>query len=185
MGPRARYDTLIAPATRAIRSRAEQLPLDAVGKGLLATIHQYFAGRWSDFEACAVEIWRMLAPNTGITTVTRASRDYGRDATGTYQLGPVADRIPLDFVLEAKCYGPEKPVGVKETSRLISRIRHRMFGVLVTTSYVHEQAYREVRENQYPIVIISGRDIVDILRRKGYSTSTELEAWLRSAFPAE
>lgn len=178
------YDTLIAPATKVIRSRADQLPPDPVGKQILAAIHQHFTGRWSDFEACAVEIWRMLAPNTGITTVTRASRDYGRDAIGSYELGPAADRIPLDFVLEAKCYGPDSSVGVKETSRLISRIRQRMFGVLVTTSYVHEQAYSEVREDQHPIVIICGRDIVDILRRKGYSTPTEIKAWLASAFPA-
>jgi hypothetical protein len=33
--------------------------------------------------------------------------------------------------------------GVREMSRLISRLRHRQFGVLVTTSYVDNQAYRE------------------------------------------
>jgi Restriction endonuclease len=38
-------------------------------------------------------------------------------------------------------------VGVKELARLISRIKHREFGVLVTTSYVNEQAYREVRDD--------------------------------------
>jgi hypothetical protein len=90
----------------------------------------------------------------------------------------------LDFVLEAKCYGPDNSVGVKETSRLISRVRHRMFGVLVTTSYVHDQAYSEVREDQHPIVIICGRDIVDALRAKGYSTPAAVAAWLNSAFPA-
>jgi len=177
------YRTLIAPATQVIRSRAEQLPADATGHQILSIIHQHFAGRWSDFESCAVELWRMMAPNTGVTAVTRASRDFGRDAIGIYQLGPAADRIPLDFVLEAKCYGPDNSVGVKETSRLISRIRHRMFGVLVTTSYVHDQAYSEVREDQHPIVIICGRDIVDVLRRKGYSTPADVAAWLDSAFP--
>lgn len=177
------YDALIAPATQVIRSRADQLPTDATGQQILATIHQHFAGRWSDFEACAVELWRMMAPNTGITAVTRATRDFGRDAIGIYQLGPPADRIALDFVLEAKCYGLDNSVGVKETSRLISRIRHRMFGVLVTTSYVHDQAYSEVREDQHPIVIICGRDIVDALRRKGYSAPADVAAWLSSGYP--
>jgi hypothetical protein len=32
-------------------------------------------------------------------------------------------------------------VGVKGTSRLISRLRHRQFGVLITTSYLDSQAY--------------------------------------------
>jgi AspBHI-like restriction endonuclease/restriction endonuclease len=178
------FRTLVAPATQSIRSRTEQLPADPVGQQILRVIHQHFAGRWSDFEACAVELWRMMAPNTGITAVTRASRDFGRDAVGIYQLGPAADRIALDFVLEAKCYGPDNSVGVKETSRLISRIRHRMFGVLVTTSYVHDQAYSEVREDQHPIVIICGRDIVDVLRAKGYTTPAAVAAWLDSAFRA-
>ncbi|MEV4638341.1 restriction endonuclease [Actinoplanes sp. NPDC049548] len=177
------YRTLVAPATKVIRSRAEQLPSDAAGQQILNTIHQYFSGRWSDFETCAIELWRMLAPNTGITAVTRPTRDFGRDAIGIYQLGPAADRVSLDFVLEAKCYGPKTSVGVEDTSRLISRIRHRMFGVLVTTSYVHDQAYKEVREDQHPIVIMCGRDIVDVLRSKGYSTPADVAAWLAAAFP--
>jgi hypothetical protein len=48
----------------------------------------------------------------------------------------LADRISLDFALEAKCYAPENGVGVKELSRLISRLRHRQFGILVTTSFL-------------------------------------------------
>ncbi|WP_211275397.1 restriction endonuclease [Actinoplanes rectilineatus] len=177
------YRTLVAPSTKVVRSHAEQMPADATGQQILSTIHQHFVGRWTDFEACAVDLWRMMAPNTGVTAVTRASRDFGRDAIGIYQLGPEADRISLDFVLEAKCYGPDNSVKVKETSRLISRIRNRMFGVLVTTSYVHYQAYSEVREDQHPIVIICGRDIVDILRQKGYTTPEAVAAWLDSAFP--
>jgi hypothetical protein len=58
-----------------------------------------------------------------------------------------------------------------------------MFGVLVTTSYMHDQAYREVPEDQHPIVIICGRDIVDIVRRKGYSTPSDVAARLESAYP--
>jgi len=49
-------------------------------------------------------------------------------------------------------------------SRLISRLRHRQFGVLVTTSYVDSQAYREIKEDQHPIVVIAAADIVVILR---------------------
>lgn len=177
------YDALVAPATQVVRSRADQTPADETGRQMLATIRRHFDGRWTDFEACAVELWRMMAPNTGTTMVTRASRDFGRDAVGIYQLGPAADRIPLDFALEAKCYAPDRPVAVRETSRLISRIRHRMFGVLVTTSFVHDQAYREMREDGHPIVVICGRDIVDVLRAKGYSDPAAVSAWLNSAFP--
>ena len=46
--------------------------------------------------------------------MTRPSVDGGRDAIGTYRMGQLADRIALDFALEAKCYAPENGVGVKE-----------------------------------------------------------------------
>ncbi len=73
-------------------------------------------------------------------------------------------------------------VGVKEVSRLISGIRHRQFGVLMTTSVVHKQAYQEVREDRHPIVFISGRDIADILIGAGYNTREAVTQFLHSEF---
>jgi Restriction endonuclease len=64
------------------------------------------------------------------------------------------DPVYAEFSLEAKCYQPGfdgkvvNTIGVREVSRLISRIRHRQFGVLVTTSVVAPQAYEEVREDR-------------------------------------
>jgi hypothetical protein len=107
------YAPLIAPATQIVRSRAEQLPNDRVGQQILEEIRAHFSDRWTDFETCAVVLWRMLAPATGAAAVTRASRDNGRDAVGIYQLGPVADRVSLDFVLEARCYAASTSVGVR------------------------------------------------------------------------
>jgi hypothetical protein len=75
------------------------------------------------------------------------------------------------------------PVGVKELARLISRIRNRMFGVLVTTSYLHEQAYQEMKADGHPIVVITARDIVEILRAKGYGDVASVTSWLAREFP--
>src|SRR3954454_3511472 len=96
---------------------------------------------------------------------TRRSRDSGRDAYGTYSIGPPGDRIHLDFSLEAKCYRPGRGCGVKDTSRLISRLRHRHFGVFVTTSHVGPQPYQEIREDGHPVVILAGRDIAELLKQ--------------------
>ncbi len=89
----------------------------------------------------------------------------------------------LDFALEAKCYRPGNGVGVQEVSRLISRLRFRQFGVLVTTSFVADQAYREIREDGHPVVILSGADIVAILKTAGLSTEQGLRAWLDRRYP--
>lgn len=102
---------------------------------------------------------------------------------GQLPLGPETDPIYVDFALEAKCYARSTVVGVEHTSRLISRLRHRNFGVFVTLSYFGEQAYEEVRADQHPVALICGRDIVEVLRQRGYGSVPAVQAWLNSEFP--
>ena len=64
-------------------------------------------------------------------------------------------------------------------SRLISRIRYRQFGVMVTTSYVDNQAYKEVIEDGHPILIVTETDIAQTLRRNSI-TSDNIDEWLDS-----
>ena len=125
---------------------------------------------------------------TLIDEITRAAADGGRDAVGRYLLGISDDPVYAEFSLEAKCYRPPLPgqrrnsVGVKEVSRLISRIRHRQFGVLVTTSVIGRQAYEEVRKDGHPIVFLSGKDIADILTANGFNTPVLVKAMLENEF---
>ncbi|MFF7283016.1 restriction endonuclease [Streptomyces griseorubiginosus] len=177
------YTPLLAPSTTAIRSKADQLPDDQEGRTILDAIRSHFHGREHDFEACAVAIWRLIAPRTGACDLTRPSRDGGRDAVGQYILGPAAATITIDFALEAKCYAPTNSVGVREVSRLISRLRHRNFGVLVTTSYFHKQVQDEVQEDGHPIALVCGKDIVDVLRQHGHTTVAAVQHWLKQSFP--
>ncbi|MDN4477311.1 restriction endonuclease [Demequina sp. SYSU T00039] len=177
------YQALTAVPNATHRTRDEQLPSDAVGKQMLAAIKSYFEDEPTEFEHCAAQLWQMMSPAVSGLVVTRASVDGGRDAIGSYGLGPVSDRIELTFSLEAKCYAPDTVVGVKQVSRLISRIKHREFGVFVTTSYVGQQAYKEIREDGHPVVVISGRDIVDLLRERGFGTVDAVRDWLRGEFP--
>jgi hypothetical protein len=177
------YEPLVADRIRRWRKRAEQLPTSGEDRALLAAVVEYFRGDPVAFEACAARLWQMQAPRVGRYDLTRPSRDGGRDAVGFYNLGPLEDSIELDFALEAKCFAPTTPVGVKALSRLISRIRPRQFGVFVTTSYVGDQAYQELRDDEHPIVVLAGRDIVQILREHQLSTKPSVEAWLAREFP--
>ena len=178
------YDVLLAPSTAVIRSAAEQTPNDQLGREILGCIHAHFKERPTDFEKCAVDIWRLIAPATGTVDVTRPSRDGGRDAVGEYVLGPAADPVKIDFALEAKCYAPTTVVGVRDVSRLVSRLRHRNFGVFVTLSHFNTQIYDEVRQDGHPIALVCGRDVVEALRGKGYGDVAAVKAWLEVSFPA-
>lgn len=178
-------ERLVAPRSLKIRTKDEQTPSSIEGKQMIECIRAHFSTRPHDFESCAAELWSMLAPATEEVVMTRPSRDGGRDAIGHYRVGPVDDPIKIDFALEAKCYGPLNSVGVREMSRLISRLRHRNFGVLVTTSWVHKQAYEEIREDRHPVAIVCAADIVQVLRDNGRGSVAAVKAWLESAYPAD
>lgn len=115
-----------------------------------------------------------------IWTLHADTRDGGRDAIGYYRIGDGASAVLVEFALEAKCYSLKNSVGVKEISRLISRLRHRQFGILVTTSFVATQAYKEIREDEHPIVIICARDISKLLMRYGINDLSAIDKWLNS-----
>jgi hypothetical protein len=177
---RGTYRALMAPTTMLHRTSREQLP-DANDRQIVQALIDHFPDA-HDFEQCAAAIWRLHAERVEYT-MTRPSRDGGRDALGQLRVGPESDPVRLDFVLEAKRYDMRNAVGVRELSRLISRIRNRMFGVLVTTSYLHEQAYQELKADGHPIIVIAARDIVEILRSKGYGDVAAVRGWLERDFP--
>ena len=177
------YDALTSTRIE-YRSKAEQIPADTAGHQILDRIRAHFADNPTRFEYFAAHLWQMADGHVGSYEVTRTSVDGGRDAIGEYRIGPSSDPVTVTFALEAKLYDPAGGgVGVTDVSRLISRLGHRQFGVLVTTSYVAKQAYQEIRADQHPVVILSGRDIVDLLREKGYPTAQEVIRWLAEAFP--
>ncbi len=105
-----------------------------------------------------------------------------RDALGYYVIGSGGKAnypLRIDCALEAKCYSENVSVGVRQMSRLISRIRYRQFGVMLTTSFVDKQAYQEVIEDGHPVLIISASDIAYILRSNSI-TSENISEWLVS-----
>ncbi len=162
------------------RSPEQQLPLVGLQADLIEQIRSYCADDPYLFEPLAAEIWRMSCSLPLEMEMTRRYRDGGRDAIGHLMLGPTSDAIRISFALEAKCYATGNRVGVKETSRLVSRLKHREFGVLVTTSALDRQAYEEIRADQHPIVVISGRDIAEILISGGVNSLSAMADWIHS-----
>ena len=164
------------------RKKNEQLPtLGSIEYQMLDTLISYFKDPVA-FEACACKIAQIMDSNIISYEQTQRTRDGGRDAVGKYRVGGISNGIELEFALEAKRYSMDNPVGVKETSRLISRIKHRQFGIFITTSYVGDQAYKEIIEDEHPVVIISGKDIIEILLNAGIGSVEQLSDWLKANF---
>lgn len=174
-----------------VRKKDEQLPQEPSKRKILKLIYNYFYNPKNKkdstrFEPFAIYISTLSDQNITQIDITRPTRDGGRDGVGEYRIMGKSERpLTTFFAVEAKCYNERDSVGVKETSRLISRIRHRQFGVLVTTSFVAKQAYEEIIEDGHPISIISGGDIVEILYKNGYSNYEKVKELLESKFPKD
>ena len=173
---------LAAPRMLQIPSKYEQLQSDNEGILCIDAIRNHYKNFSQGFESCATNLVSKMDPNFIDFSLTRPWRDGGRDALGYYSIstgGKVNAPLIIDCALEAKCYSKVNSVGVKEMSRLISRIRYRQFGIMITTSYVDKQAYNEVVNDGHPIMIVTAADIAGILRKSAIN-SRNIEEWLRA-----
>ena len=172
------YKPLLAPPSLEIRSKVEQLPTTTIDKKIIELVYGNYKDNPFEFERVAVAIAKLLMPRISNCDLTQPWRDGGRDALGTYRVGENQSFIDVEFSLEAKCYHIKNGVGVKELSRLISRLKHRQFGILVTTSYVSDQAYKEIIFDGHPIIVISAIDIAEILKKR-VGNYTNIKEWLK------
>lgn len=180
---------LSSRAEKYIKTKEEQLPIDKLQYKMLLTLQKYFCdldGGYS-FEVFARDLTIYMDSSVVDLNTTRPFKDGGFDAEGRYRIfSKVENVVYVDFYLQAKCYNPETtPVAVKDTARLISRIKDRQFGVMFTTSYVATQAYQEIIEDGHPIVIINGRNIIEyIYDELEIRTVENLETWLKTNYLA-
>jgi hypothetical protein len=180
------YTPLTVKKDSLIRTKDEQLPSKKEHLEMLQYVHDYFINKPTNFEAFAISLTMLADTNIINCDNTRPSKDGGRDGIGEYRImSRLSQSLKTSFAVEAKCYDLNNSVGVKETSRLISRIRHRQFGVFVTTSFVDKQAYKEIIEDEQPIAIISGIDIIEILYQNQITNLDELKSYLNNYFPKD
>lgn len=177
------YKPLLARVEKFVKSKEEQLPETPLKKELLKWLHSYFIekDRGYSFESFAADLTRYMDSAVMDVDVTRPYKDGGFDAEGRYRIfSNVENVIYVDFYLQAKCYDPDSnSICVKDTSRLISRIKNRQFGILFTTSFISKQAYDEVLEDKHPIVFINGRNIIDYIFNELEIRDVEtLKKWL-------
>ena len=178
------FKPLTISVNTCIRTKEQQLPQDGLRKEMLNYIYNYFIDNPTNFETFALGITVLADDNIYGEQQTRPTRDGGRDGIGNYAImKKLKTSLNTTFAVEAKCYESNHSVGVKETSRLISRIRHRQFGVFVTTSFVAPQAYQEILEDEQPIAIIAGNDIIDILFQNQITSMAKLIVYLNNNYP--
>ncbi|MCE7657297.1 restriction endonuclease [Vibrio fluvialis] len=174
-----KYTPLLVEKPKGIRSKKEQIHLSERGVEVISLIHSKFEHNPVEFEHVAAKLVELAMPNSHSIEVTRPWRDGGRDALGKYRIGVGQGSIDVEFAVEAKCKKLTNGVGIQATSRLVSRLRHRQFGVLVTTSYLDKQAYQELITDEHPVVVMCAKDICDLLLER-FPTNAHIDQWLDS-----
>lgn len=183
---RKTYTPLIARMEKFCRQREEQLPTETAKIKVLEAIHKYFIEKdhGYSFEKFAAYIVSCMDEAIVDIETTRPYKDGGFDAVGRYKLFKnVENSVFVEFYLQAKCYSSSTPVAVSDTSRLIARLKERQFGILITTSYVASQAYKEILDDGHPVVIVNGKNISDfVFDELEIRTPEAVNDWLSTKF---
>lgn len=169
------YDPLTCQRKREPRSKENQAPQNNNESNVLKNVMEGFSDR--EFEFAAVSIVELMDPRFKDFIVTQRSRDGGRDAIGTYQVGHADHQIQLTAIVEAKLWKENSDIGVKPMSRLISRIKHRDIGVFITTSCFNKQVQKELIDDNHPVILISGGDIARVLIANELDLPEKFFAW--------
>jgi hypothetical protein len=107
------------------------------------------------------------------------SSDGGADFIGRLDIGSRFGKTKLVVLGQAKCESLKTPTGGNHIARTVARLKRGWIGAYVTTSYFSEAVQREIIEDQYPILLINGKRIAEVVHRiihdDGYTT---LEALL-------
>jgi Restriction endonuclease len=121
------------------------------------------------FEALASAVAARVMRGSGHSYVegwlTRRSGDGGADVVGRLDLGSGLADTRLVVLGQAKCIKPNSLVSADQIARVVARLQRGWIGVYVTTGAFSEPAQLEIAEDQYPIVLINGLDLVKELRQ--------------------
>lgn len=134
----------------------------------LHTVYEHFDGRKHDFEAVASAVAARILRRNGRSYIegwlTRFSGDGGADFVGRLDLGAGLAGTSLVVLGQAKCILPQINVSAEQIARVVARLRRGWIGVYVTTGSYSEAAQLEMVEDQYPILLVNGSDLIREIR---------------------
>ena len=160
----------------------EQKPSDPE---LLNKIYEYYEGKKNEFEFLAMEVTFKNIEESGALCVpgwiTKRSGDsevefYLRIDIGRHKLASVN----IIVLGQAKCMKPSSPANGRDIARTVARMKRGWIGAYVTTSYFSESVQKEVKEDAYPIMLINGAKIADIVKNELFESKLSLDEYLNS-----
>ena len=149
-------------------SAADQLPTPgSADDQTLAKVLEFYATRKHRFEALAARIMQVRLENAGHYVqgwLTRSSGDGGFDMVARLDLGSGLHAVPVVVLGQAKCTD-RGPASAMQLARLVARLRRGWIGAFVTTGFFTRGAQVELRSDEYPVLLIAGRQVAQTVSR--------------------
>lgn len=171
---------------RSTANKKEQLPtpgskLDII----LQKIYSHYQNNPFGFEYLAKDVTRLLIEDSGTIChdgwVTKASGDGGYDYVLRIDIGNHGLSQVRQVVLgQAKCYERNNGVSGKDVDRIIARLKRGWLAAFVTTSYFTNATQQEILEDNYPILLITGKQVAEIVNKELYRKNISLDKYLKS-----
>lgn len=157
-----------------VKTKDEQLP-DRGSQSAedLRVIYNFYSQKKHAFEVLASrvsgEVLRRSGSSYNPGWLTRSGGDGGVDFVGRLDVGSLGANTPVVVLGQAKCVDPESSISPDQVARVVARLRRGWIGVFVTTGSFSKQAQVEVVDDQYPLILISGRELTNEVARMAAS----------------
>ena len=147
-----------------VRSREDQMPTPhSSAYAALQEIYSFYDNRKHAFELLAARIASEVLRRNGSSYhpgwLTRSGGDGGVDFVGRLDVGSTSAKTPVVVLGQAKCVSPDSSISPDQVARVVARLRRGWIGVFVTTGSFSKQAQVEVVDDQYPLILISGKEL--------------------------
>ncbi len=95
--------------------------------------------------------------------ITKGSGDTGIDFIGRMDIGTGFGSAKVIVLGQAKCESLNSPTGGTHIARTVAKLKRGWLGVFVTTSYFSERVQIEILEDKYPILLINGKKLAEVV----------------------
>ena len=160
-----------------ILSPTDQRDMTVDDRAVLERVYAHYSSSPHHFEGLASLVaQRLLGPHCTRGWVTKRSGDGGIDFVSRLVVGAGFSTASLVVLGQAKVLHPERgTVSGRDLARVTARLQRGWLGVFVTTGTFTKQAQVELDVDGYPIVLINGQQLAQVLQKEVAATGLALE----------
>lgn len=169
-----------------VQTKSDQMPhAGTIEAAVLEQIYHSFDSDKHAFELLAARVAGRVLGGSGTQYregwITKAGGDGGLDFVGRLDIGIGATNTPIVVLGQAKCVLPSTSISPDQVARLVARLRRGWIGVFVTTGSYSRQAQVEIVDDQYPVVLINARTLVEqVMAIASESFNADVDAFVAS-----